>query len=79
MQCLLSVVNMFIMFLMGSTDVLFIRNIIIMFMVEIIIFPMDIISVYIYITEVKLYSILWDVLCTSPYISRWKEINYYYL
>ena len=28
---------------------------------------MDIISVYIYITEVKLYSILWDVLCTSPY------------
>ena len=70
MQCLLSVVNMFIMFLMGSTDVLFIRNIIIMFMVEIIIFPMDIISVYIYITEVKLYSILWDVLCTSPYISR---------
>ena len=35
MQCLISAVDMFVMFLMVSTDVPFIKNIIILFMEEI--------------------------------------------
>ena len=37
---------------------------------------MDSTSVYLYITEVKLYSLLWHVPYTSQYRSRQKAINY---